>query len=46
MIAFGANRIGAVYAALSNVEVWARRITGILFSFGRALFYGHTHGGN
>ena len=31
MIAFGANRIGAVYAALSNIEVWARRITGILF---------------
>ncbi|MEI6645853.1 MAG: aromatic aminobenezylarsenical efflux permease ArsG family transporter [bacterium] len=31
MIAFGANRIGAVYATLSNVEVWARRMTGILF---------------
>ena len=31
MIAFGANRIGAVYTALSNVEVWARRVTGLLF---------------
>lgn len=31
MIAFGANRIGAVYSTLSGVEVWARRITGFLF---------------
>lgn len=31
MIAFGANRIGAVYVTMANVEVWARRITGILF---------------
>lgn len=31
MIAFGANRIGAVYATMANIEVWARRTTGVLF---------------
>lgn len=31
MIAFGANRIGSVYATMSKIEVWARRVTGILF---------------
>jgi threonine/homoserine/homoserine lactone efflux protein len=31
LIAFGANRIGAVYATMANIEVWARRTTGVLF---------------
>ena len=31
IVAFGANRVAAVYAGLSNLEVWARRITGVLF---------------
>jgi cytochrome c biogenesis protein CcdA len=30
-VAFGVNRLGSVYKTLSTVEVWARRITGILF---------------
>jgi cytochrome c biogenesis protein CcdA len=31
IVAFGANRVAAVYSGLSNLEVWARRITGVLF---------------
>ncbi len=31
IVAFGANRVAAVYAGLSSVEVWARRMTGLLF---------------
>jgi cytochrome c biogenesis protein CcdA len=31
LIAFGVNRIGAVYKTLSAIEVWARQITGVLF---------------
>jgi hypothetical protein len=30
-VAFGVHRIGVVYKTLSTIEVWARRITGVLF---------------
>jgi len=30
-VAFGVHRIGVVYKTLSAIEVWARRITGVLF---------------
>jgi cytochrome c biogenesis protein CcdA len=42
LIAFGANRIGRAYDSLSTFELWARRITGVVF-IAAGIYYSLTY---